>query len=408
MVAYHFPPLAGSSGIQRTLRFVQHLPAFGWEPSVLSANPRAYERTSRDQEADVPAQTIVQRAFALDAARHFSVAGRYPGFLARPDRWASWRLDGLRQGLRMINIYRPQVIWSTYPIATAHMIGFELHRRTGLPWVADFRDPMAQEGFPRDPKTWAAYDRIERQAIERAAVCVFTTPSAAQMYRKRYPGAADRMRVVENGFDEESFARVEATLEARPSAAGRECLTLLHSGIVYPRERDPTQLFVALQQLSQAGRLMPGSLKICFRAAVHEGMLNELAARYGVQSFVSVVPPIPYREALEEMLGADGLLVMQSASCNAQIPAKIYEYLRANRPILALTDPRGDTASVLRSAGIGTIAPFNDSSPIAHSLIDFLEALRECRASLPMPECVRQASRAGRSEQLAEILDGLI
>ena len=97
MIAYHFPPLAGSSGIQRTLRFVQHLPAFGWEPSVLTADPRAYERTSDDLDAEVPPEVPVVCAFALDTARHLSVAGRYPGFLARPDRWLTWRLTGYAQ-----------------------------------------------------------------------------------------------------------------------------------------------------------------------------------------------------------------------------------------------------------------------------------------------------------------------
>ena len=77
MIAYHFPPLAGSSGIQRTLRFVRHLPAFGWQPLVLSAHPRAYERTSNDLTEDIPAGTVVRRAFALDTARHLSLGGRY-------------------------------------------------------------------------------------------------------------------------------------------------------------------------------------------------------------------------------------------------------------------------------------------------------------------------------------------
>lgn len=154
MIAYHFPPLAGSSGIQRTLRFAQHLPAHGWEPLVISANPRAYENTSDDLLGEIPPGTIVRRPFALDTARHLAIKGRYPGFMARPDRWVSWRFAGVREGLRMIREFQPQAIWSTYPIATAHLIGHELACRSGLPWVADFRDPMAQEGYPSDPKTW--------------------------------------------------------------------------------------------------------------------------------------------------------------------------------------------------------------------------------------------------------------
>ena len=87
MIAYHFPPLAGSSGIQRTLRFAQHLPALGWQPLVLSADPRAYEKTSLDLLPDVPPDTVVRRAFALDTARHLTIGGRYIGWMARADRW---------------------------------------------------------------------------------------------------------------------------------------------------------------------------------------------------------------------------------------------------------------------------------------------------------------------------------
>ena len=148
MIAYHFPPLAGSSGIQRTLRFVQHLPKFGWEPMVLSAHPRAYERTSDDLMADIPEGAIVRRAFALDTARHLSIAGRYIGAMARPDRWVSWKIGAVHEGMRLIRQFRPQAIWSTYPIATAHLIGAELQKRSGLPWIADFRDPMVQDGYP--------------------------------------------------------------------------------------------------------------------------------------------------------------------------------------------------------------------------------------------------------------------
>ena len=148
MIAYHFPPLAGSSGIQRTLRFAQQLPDFGWDPVVLSLHPRAYERTSNDLLEELPRDLRVVRTFAFDAARDFSIGSRYPGMLARPDRWISWKLTAVPAGLRVIRECRADAIWSTYPIATAHAIGSALQQRSGLPWLADFRDPMAQDDYP--------------------------------------------------------------------------------------------------------------------------------------------------------------------------------------------------------------------------------------------------------------------
>lgn len=405
MIAYHFPPLAGSSGIQRTLRFVQHLPALGWQPLVLSADPRAYEKTSDDLLADVPPGTEVRRAFALDAARHLQVKGRYFGATARPDRWMSWRFDAVRQGLRMVREFRPDVIWSTYPIATAHVIGSVLHRRTGLPWIADFRDPMAQEGYPSDPKTWQMYKAIEEDAVTHARWSVFTTPGAAQEYRERYPQGAAQIRVLENGYDEESFASAgaaPASAQRQPTAGP---VVLLHSGIIYPAERDPTQLFVALSMLRASGRLGPAQLRVRFRAAVHDHLLQALGAQHGVADMVELCPAVPYRQALAEMLEVDALLVMQASNCNAQIPAKIYEYLRAGRPILGLTDPVGDTAGVLRSAGLDTIARLDSAEDIARTLEAFVDAVRTGAAPLAHAEAVQRASRRGRSQVLAELLD---
>lgn len=404
MVAYHFPPLAGSSGIQRTLRFVQQLPRFGWQPLVLSAHPRAYESVSEDLMADVPAQTVVRRAFALDAARHLSIKGRYLGALAMPDRWSSWRFDAVRQGMQMIRRYKPDVLWSTYPIATAHEIGAELQRRSALPWVADFRDPMVGDKYPIGAPYRDMYGRIEHKAVSQARWSVFTTPGAARMYRRRYPQWADRVRVLENGYDEDSFAEAER-LQPAPPPLQPGAITLLHSGIVYPALRDPGPLFEALQRLAALGHIEPKRLRLRFRAPVHDQAVHELAAKHGVTAFVECLPAVPYRDALQEMRRAEGLLVLQGALCNEQIPAKLYEYLRAHRPVLCVSDTAGDTAQVLRGAGLTDIAMLSDATNIADVLIPFLDRVARGRAALPDRESVARASRTERSRELAALFD---
>jgi glycosyltransferase involved in cell wall biosynthesis len=404
MVAYHFPPLAGSSGIQRTLRFAQQLPEFGWDPIVLTAHPRAYERTSDDLLAEVPGHMIVKRAFALDASRHLSLRGRYPGWLARPDRWMTWRFGAVSAGRSLIRQHAPQIIWSTYPIATAHAIGGALSLRSRLPWVADFRDPMAQDGYPADPATWKSFKTIEERTVASARFSVFTTPGAAREYRRRYPAAADRITVIENGFDEESFAGLAFDPAAR-QPLNADAITLLHSGIVYTSERDPTQLFIALSQMVEQGRLQPGALRVRFRAAGHDDMLRALARQHGIEPFVELAPPIPYRAALDEMLRADGLLLLQASNCNEQIPAKLYEYLRAGRPIVALTDPTGDTAGVVRDAGLDTIARLDSPDEIAVLLDRFVASMPLGQSSLPSPDYVAAASRRGRAKALATLLE---
>jgi hypothetical protein len=404
MIAFHFPPQVGSSGIQRTLRFVQYLPEFGWQPIVLSVDPRAYELTSDDLMAEIPEGTVVSRAFALDTARHFSIAGRYVAAMARPDRWISWKFAGIREGMRLIEKYQPDVIWSTYPIVTAHVIADELYRRSGLAWVADFRDPMAQAEYPVDPVTRRQFHEIEAKVVGKAALSLFTTPGAALACRQRHPDRASHMRVIENGYDEESFSSLPSPAsQAEPLNPGS--ITLLHSGIVYPSERNPNALFIALEAMKRQRHIVPGSLKIRFRAPAHDGMLRSLSSKHGVEAFIEICPAIPYREALAEMLRADGLLVMQAANCNEQVPAKIYEYLRARRPVLGLTDPVGDTAGVLREAGIYAIAALDSPTEIISLIEKFMRGDQD--GFLPNPAYVESASRRGRTQAFASLLDGV-
>ena len=399
MIAFHVPPLRGSSGIQRTLGFARYLPDFGWEPHILSAHPRAYEATDSGtgQSVDVP----IHRAFALDTARHLAMRGRYPATLALPDRWASWWLGALPSGLRLIRRLQPAALWSTYPIATAHAIGHTLARLTGIHWVADFRDPMAQEGYPSDPAVWRSFVRIEARTVARAQYSVFTTPGAARQYMQRYPQQYARIRVIENGYDDEAFSGLQPVRRE----GDRERLLLLHSGIVYPSERDPAALFAALGALRERGVLDPQRFLLRFRAPIHGQLLRDLASRHRVAELVEIAEPIPYRAALAEMLDADGLVVLQAANCNEQIPAKFYEYLRAGRPILGLADAAGDTASAMRRAGVAHIAALEDAAGTAAVLERFVDDLHGGRALCPDGAVTGAATRRARASELADLLN---
>ncbi|MDD2743411.1 MAG: glycosyltransferase, partial [Rhodocyclaceae bacterium] len=146
-------------------------------------------------------------------------------------------------------------------------------------------------------------------------------------------------------------------------------------------------------------------LKIRFRAPGDEAWLRQLAQEYSVEHLMEFLPPLPYLAALGEMLRAGGLLVMQAANCNEQIPAKVYEYFRARRPIVALTDPAGDTANLLRASGIDWIAPLDDAPKIASLLESVLPRLSQKNGPLPEEAAVLAASRQSRSETLARLFD---
>lgn len=397
MIAFHFPPLHGSSGIQRTLKFAKYLPEHGWEPLVLTAHPRAYGQTGGDQLGDLPEHTVVRRAFACDASRHFAMFGRYPGWLAQPDRWFSWAAGAVPAGLLMIRRYRPQLIWSTYPIATAHVIGRALHRLSGLPWIADFRDPMLDDYYPPDALTRRMRLHVETRTLQCCAAAVVTTPGVLRRYRERYPGS--KATLIENGYDEADFAQLA------PQRPATQCFTLLHSGLVYPSERDPSAFLQALGELARDGALHAARFRVVLRAPGHEDWLKDRIAHYGAAGIVEIAPHLGYREALAEMASADGLLVLQATSCNEQIPAKLYEYLRARRPVLALTDAGGDTAATLQAAGIDTIAPLDSVHDIKRALQRFIEDARTGAAPLASEAAIASCSRRMRTAQLAALME---
>ena len=406
MIAYHYPPNRGGSGILRTLKFSRYLTEYGWLPIVLTANPRAYPKVGDDQIDEIPDCVQVKRAFALDAARHLSIKGAYPRCTALPDRWASWWLGAVPSGLRIIREQKPAVIWSTYPIATAHLIALTLHRLSGIPWIADFRDPMIEEGYPNDPYEYRIYRWIERQTVNSSRFSVFTTPGTMRRHVERHGnGPRTRWTVIPNGYDEEDFAAIEWNPENARSPS--RCMVLIHNGLLYPVERDPRPFFAAVGDLYRAGSISPSTLKIVLRGSGNEDSYRDQLRRYGIEEIVFLKESIPYRDALGETISADGLLLFQASVCNDQIPAKLYEYMRARRPILALTDLNGDTAWALKDAGIDTIAPWDSKEAIAKGLLDFIGQIRDGRAPVAGREITEGYSRKALAGKLAGLLDSV-
>ncbi|SIS47860.1 glycosyltransferase [Neptunomonas antarctica] len=408
LIAFHYPPVKVSSGVQRTLAFSRYLPENQWQPWVLTAHPRAYPSISDDQIGDIPEGVVVKRAFALDSARHLSCRGRYLDILALPDRWISWWMAGVIGGLRTIRQNKVSLIWSTYPITTAHLIALVLQRVTGLPWVADFRDAMVDDVYPAPGIRRRCHAWIEKKTVEACAAAVFTSPGAIALYRQRYPTMAEnKWHLIPNGYNEEIFAEVEADMKPEAGKAGR-ALRLIHSGVLYPSERDPKPFFEAIAELKVQGLLSVERIRIILRATEHDELYQPLIDALCINDIVALEPGISYREALSEMLNADGLLIFQAANCNHQIPAKLYEYFRAKRPIFALTDSHGDTASALRAAGIDTCVALDNKEAIKVGLLSFISALEQGTGAVVSQTDANYYSRRAFTKNLGALFNQVI
>lgn len=407
VVAYHFPPQSGSSGLLRSLKFTRYLLENGWTPSVLTVKPLAYERTENSLLKEIPEQVSVTRTFALDVQRHLSIKGRYLSFTSLPDRWVSWCLSAIPWGISIIIQKRIDVLFSTFPIASAVLIGLVLHRLSGLPWVVDLRDSMTEDEYPRDPRTRRMFRAIEAAAMRHGSLFLFTASSTIAMYLQRYPDLdPKRCILLPNGYDEEDF-RFLSDLSAS-SSRHNGTVRLVHAGLMYPEERDPRPFFQAVSELKREGRLDAANFRVDLRAAGEEKYYAQILDEMNITDLVHLLPPLPYQQALRDAAAADGLLLFQGVTCNHQIPAKAYEYMRLRRPILALTTHEGDTAALLRDTGGATIVDMYSADAIRKALPDFIRELGSNSHPLADPEKTARYARRNQARELAGHLDELV
>ena len=402
MVAFHFPPFAQSSGSIRSLSFVRHLPDHDWHPIVLTARDHAYPEVDQLSLAMVPPHSSIVRAPGLDIARHLAIAGRYPTWLATPDRWNTWALAAFIAGLVCIRRHDPAVLWATFPIASALVAAMALHKFTKIPLIVDLRDPLVYPGWPDDRWTRATYGGIEKRLVAMASAIVVTTPGARRLYIERYPHLpVSRFRIIANGIDE--------SIDVPASSSRRavdEPIVLIHSGLMEVPDRDPTAFFEALSAMLRQGDIAADTMRVVLRAPGRDQEYRRQIAALGIGSIVLVEERVSRSQAIDEMQRADGLLLFQGAQCNRQIPAKAYEYLACRRPIIGLVDSSGDTHELIAQQWqVPYVADMESVSAIAEVLRKFIGDLRRHDVFIPAAGLVQKHSRAAGAAQLAELFD---
>jgi hypothetical protein len=248
------------------------------------------------------------------------------------------------------------------------------------------------------------YAWLERRVIREAAAVVLTTPRGRDMYRERYPDVApDHFCHIPNGIDEALLDEVDG---ARRPMATDEPITLVHSGLMEIPDRDPTAFFRALRLLAERGQLPRRQLRVVLRASGREAQYRSLADAEGLGALVDLAPRVPYDVALAEMHGASGLLLLQGAACNRQIPAKAYEYLVTQRPIVGLMDPNGDTHAMVHGKwGVPYCADMADAEAIARVLARFFADVDRGEAFVPDPALIHAYLRKTQARELGRVLD---
>lgn len=374
-VTFQYPPVQASSGLLRSLSFTRELTKQGWEITVLTSSLASGDSENFDNLNLLPKKVEVVRTSAFDAAKSFSLGGWYPGILEWPDRFSSWVLSATLAGIRLLRYRHYDTIFSTYPIASAHLVGYLLSRYSKKPWVADFRDPMLLPTHPDTSLRRHAHGWIEERTIRYCSVALFTNEAAKTAYEKKYNHSPrGEFHVIENGFDEEIF-RCASERNSRTNIKTAGLIRIVHSGTLYPEHRDPEALLRAIRLfVDEVGDKSP-TIEFVFRATGYDSLYRSMISDLGLVGVVTLASPISYVESVKEMLNADGLLLIQGSSCNDQIPAKIYEYFSVGKPILALTDPIGATASCLETAEIPVTNSSHGPQKIYEQLAEFIGSI---------------------------------
>ena len=410
-IAYHYPPESSSSGVLRTLKHTCYLGRFGWRVTVLTLDRSAYDTVDPQLEAQIPADVRVVRTPFVEVKRHFAVGGRYPSILAIPDRWIGWWPWAVAAGRRIMRNDPVDVIYSTSPHATAHLIGLSLVRRAGVPLVVDFRDPWYEE--PPEPGTTRigqfAARRLERRVVARADLIVASTARLRNMLAARYPWRPpEAFLPIPNGYDEHDFASIAAPADE----PGKEML-IVHAGSINENFRDPRLVFDAVRRAVAEGEMEESCIRFRFLGSGPFGesaAMQEAVRQAGLASNVEFRPRLSYHDSLLEQSRASVLLLLQASPDTIDlVPAKLFEYLRTRRPVLALV-PEGATADVLRETGGGWVVEPGDLRALSNALITAYRAWTSGRLGsiAADPRRLETFSRERLAAVLARQFDALV
>ncbi len=397
LISYYFPP-SGGAGVQRTLKFVKYLRDFGWEPVVLTANNADYPAYDDTLAKEIPDGVKVYRSTIVEPYRFYrKLTGRAEGEatdiatltldsdqkqkwterLAEwvrsaffvPDARIGWLPFAYNLGKKIIERENIDVIYSTAPPYTTHLIGLALHKKSNLPWVVDFRDswigwlstPQWRPKLSRALEKW-----MERSVLRDASTLISVTPGVKEDLLSRNPQYRDeRWKLLYNGFDPEDFENVEA----KPKSIKT---TIIYTGSLYGN-RNPEYLVQALESLQKENPDFTEKLRLLFVGRVGEPIIKRLDSS-SISHLVERIPYVTHSESIAWLKSADiSLLIIDDSPENYGIlTGKLFEYIGAGHPVLALA-PDGDAAQLIKKYDLGSTAHPKNPDEIKKALFDIVE-----------------------------------
>ena len=409
-MAFHFPPDNSSTGVLRTLKFTQYLLDHGWVSEVLSVPESLYANRDEELARRIPREVAVHRVWAADAKELFGLRGRYPAFVEVPDRYWTWYFAARKKGGELLRRGGFAAIYSTSPHPTALLIGRALKRRTGLPWVIDFRDSWVDDLL--GPVRRRVDGWLERRVIAAADAVVLNTPAMHRYYVRNYADLpAAKFVTITNGYDESDFRGIALS---RP-----ERFEIVYAGAINDGNRSPLPLLRALAAARSRGWIGQQDLRLTFLGCGAYGTTDafrRLLAEHGLGEATEVVDRrVPYGEALRRQAAASLVVVLVDYVAGGrdwttmQVPAKLYEYIRLGNRTLILA---AGQAVIEFLAGVGWPPPIppNDTERVAAALRAAYEEHRQPAGGAPaqVARGMERYERRALTADLARVLDGVL
>jgi glycosyltransferase involved in cell wall biosynthesis len=444
-VAYQFAPSL-EMGARSCAQIARYLPLHGWSPVVLTAHEKYIEdryRGSADEiaELDLPDAIVRTRLLphpfdlyrwlkstfgrktqeggasgagtTVEADTPLGEKGKLRRLilsaLSMPDMYTGWIVPAIVAGLKAARRSKAEQIFSSGPFWTNHLVGFALSYLTGLPWTAHFRDPWVAGAWESPTSAIAArLDKwLERLVVTRATAVVGVTEEHAAAFRQTYPHLpAEKFAAVPNGYDDGEWDNLPTGIRRDEKSEGK--FLIVYAGKFYI-ERDPQPLFRALKILIDSGEIAREQIRIDLVGwcATSEGRsVREMAIECGLSDCVNILGPRSRPETLRRMTEAD-LLLLLAERFVIQIPGKTYEYLRAGRPILAIT-PEGALANLLRRIGGGLVVNPNDTAGILAAVRESVRQWKDGRVRhVADPRAIASFDRRVLAGKLTKLFDHL-
>jgi hypothetical protein len=417
IIAYYFPPL-GMGGVQRATKFAKYLPSFGWKPFVLTVKDVEYLAKDSSLLEELPPEVEVVRTGSFDPLRiSFILKNFFKGRKQKnksvkknmversklsswfffPDNKIGWIPFALFAGLKLVREEKIDLIFTTSPPPSLHLVGYFLKLLTGKPWVADFRDPWIGYRFEIYPTPLHLFlkNQLIKQIIESADKIISANPSITKIMMEQY-SVAKKIETIGQGYDESDF---ETSVDGKA-----ELFTIGYLGTFSP-DCDPEPLFWALRNLIDQ-KLIPKD-KIKF---IHVGLsmgidLDGLIEKYDLKEVLEKKGYLPHRKALDQMKDVSIFLLVTSDN-PLVFPAKVFEYLPFKKPILGIVPQESEVGKIILKMKLGRVISPEDKNGIAETLLYYFSNFENKTFSFPRnEEKVKRFDRRYLTSKLASILD---